>query len=357
MFQNAALDVAIGLVLMYVLLSLVCTVVNEFISSQLSLRSKSLASALREMLDDPDVRAAFYKQGLVASAICAVKRATPLMAPSTPSTPADADTTARASIAPGAAAPSSDSDHLSYLSTETFVLALFGTLIQPTTAQPRPGLSELETAIAALPDTKLKSALHASLISAQGDFEHFRTSVARWFDDSMDRLSGAYKRNLQFIAILVGCLLAVIVNADSLAVGRALWSDGALRAAIVQSADATAKAGLATNNPSAPSVSDVGAAFAKADNDLRPLPIGWPACQSHDAPGSAAAATSTTNGRTATSCPSDNTAWFWFALDKIFGLFATGLALSLGAPFWFDLLSKFVNIRAAGVKPERATAK
>ncbi|HEY2153818.1 MAG TPA: hypothetical protein VGH34_23635 [Vicinamibacterales bacterium] len=356
MFQSAALDVAIGLVLMYLLLSLVCTVINEFISSQLSLRSKSLASALREMLDDPNVRAAFYKQGLVASAISAVKRATPLMTSSAPSTPPAADTTTQASIALGAAAPASESDLLSYLSTQTFVLALFGTLIQPTTAQPRPGLAELETAIATLPDTKLKSALHASLISAQGDFEHFRTSVARWFDDSMDRLSGAYKRNLQFIAILVGCLLAVIVNADSLAVGRALWSDGALRAAIVQSADATAKAGIDATNPPTSSFSDVGAALAKANNDLRPLPIGWPACQSHDAAGAAATATSTIKATT-TGCPSDYTAWFWFTLYKIFGLFATGLALSLGAPFWFDTLSKFVNIRAAGVKPERATAK
>jgi hypothetical protein len=34
-------------------------------------------------------------------------------------------------------------------------------------------------------------------------------------------------------------------------------------------------------------------------------------------------------------------------------LFATGLALSIGAPFWFDTLSKFVNIRSAGTKPER----
>jgi hypothetical protein len=33
----------------------------------------------------------------------------------------------------------------------------------------------------------------------------------------------------------------------------------------------------------------------------------------------------------------------------------TGLALSFGAPFWFDTLSKFMNVRAAGVKPERQT--
>ena len=109
-------------------------------------------------------------------------------------------------VAPVPPPPASDSDHLSYLSTQTFVLALFGSLVRPTPAQPRPGLAELEASISALPDTKLKSSLQAALISAQGDFEQFRTSVSRWFDDSMDRLSGAYKRNMQFLAIVVGLL-------------------------------------------------------------------------------------------------------------------------------------------------------
>jgi hypothetical protein len=340
---------------MYLLLSLVCTVVNEFIASKLSLRSKSLSSGIREMVDDPAVRAAFYNHGLVASAMGAVKRATPLMAPSPPPTAVPTDGTASIS-APGPPAPIRDSDHLSYLSTQTFTLALLGSLVRPTPSQPRPGLAELEASIAALPDTRLKSSLQASLMSAQGDFEHFMTAVSRWFDDSMDRLSGAYKRNLRFIAIAVGCLLALIVNADSLTVGRALWSDGALRAAIVQTADATAKAGPSTQTPPAATVSDVGAAFARANNDLRPLPIGWPACRSNDASGASAVTSSTRPTNTAT-CPADNAGWSWFVIDKIFGLFATGLALSLGAPFWFDTLSKFVNIRAAGVKPERATAK
>ena len=49
--------------------------------------------------------------------------------------------------------------------------------------------------------------------------------------------------------------------------------------------------------------------------------------------------------------------WMWFVVEKFAGWFATGLALSLGAPFWFDLLSKFMNLRGAGVKPDRRDAK
>jgi hypothetical protein len=37
---------------------------------------------------------------------------------------------------------------------------------------------------------------------------------------------------------------------------------------------------------------------------------------------------------------------------KAFGLFISILAVSMGAPFWFDMLSKFVNIRSAGKPPK-----
>jgi hypothetical protein len=66
MFQNAVIDIAIGLVLMYLTLSLVCTVINEFIATKLELRSTSLAAGLQGLLDDPTIRAAFYDSTLIA---------------------------------------------------------------------------------------------------------------------------------------------------------------------------------------------------------------------------------------------------------------------------------------------------
>src|SRR5437870_4444360 len=46
-------------------------------------------------------------------------------------------------------------------------------------------------------------------------------------------------------------------------------------------------------------------------------------------------------------------AGLWWSIQKLVGLLLTGLALSLGAPFWFDLLSKLINLRGAGAKPKR----
>jgi hypothetical protein len=74
---------------------------------------------------------------------------------------------------------------------------------------------------------------------------------------------------------------------------------------------------------------------------LRPLPIGW----HFDS--------------TAPASSAPKTAWarIWGGLTTVAGWLLTGLALSLGAPFWFDLLSKFINIRGAGEKPARADSK
>jgi hypothetical protein len=67
MFQNAAIDVAIALILMYLMLSLLCTVINEFIATKLKLRAKSLASALEQLLDNQTLRDTFYRHGLIVT--------------------------------------------------------------------------------------------------------------------------------------------------------------------------------------------------------------------------------------------------------------------------------------------------
>jgi hypothetical protein len=41
-----------------------------------------------------------------------------------------------------------------------------------------------------------------------------------------------------------------------------------------------------------------------------------------------------------------------FGPTTILGWVITALAASLGAPFWFDLLNRFVNVRASGKAPE-----
>jgi hypothetical protein len=351
MSQNAAIDIAIALVLMYLLLSLSCTVINEYIAAKLNLRSKSLEVGLRQLLDDPNLRDAFYEHGLVAGTKNALTKARDMSLagsastaqPATPPAPPPAvggQAAQPEAVPPRPPAAAQSGQHPAYVSTNTFVLGLVGGLCakQFAPGQSIPSFADVQTAIQNLPPSNIKDALVTSLTVAQGNFDQFRKHVATWFDDSMDRLSGAYRRHLKFISIVVGCVVAVILNADTFAVGRALWSDAALRAQMVQVAGETLKAKPSTGPTAAqaptesPSLGQIQEKFDDADKLLRPLPIGW----------------------SLKSEPQATTSeWFWPL--KILGLFVTGLALSFGAPFWFDTLSKFMNVRAAGVKPERQT--
>lgn len=232
MLQNAAIDVAIGLILMYLMLSLLCTTVNEYIATKLSLRANSLSSALEELLDNGTLRTAFYDHGLIVG----TKRTVATGTQSIANAVTDVATAATQSIkrlmgpapvalavqppaapvqppaAPAQPALDATKDHPSYLSGNTVALALIGSL---TPGTPIPGMADIRAAVQTLPDSKIRDVLFSCLTEAQNDFGALQKSIATWFDDAMDRLSGAYKRQIQWISMLVGLAVAIAFNADS----------------------------------------------------------------------------------------------------------------------------------------------
>jgi hypothetical protein len=368
MIQNAALDVAIALTLMYLMLSLLCTIVNEYIASKLGLRAASLAAGLQEILDDPWVREKFYAHGLIASAKNAVTNSKPLLwslvtkfgdlqasVADAKRQVADAATKAAAAtqaaaaekIAPAAQTGAGENkavvtppkapppeNHPSYISSTNFTMALLGSL---DTKQPVPGIAEIEATVTSMNHSNLRTALLSALATADGDLDKLRKNVATWFDDSMERLSGAYKRHLKLISIIVGLAVAVLLNADSFKVAHTLWSDSDLRAQVAASATAFANRTPSGNQGK----TDEQKLKDALDNTstLRPLPIGW-TCRDED---------------WLLSCMAHSTPSV--TLSQFLGWLLTAAALSLGAPFWFDILSKLVNIRGTGPKPERADSK
>jgi hypothetical protein len=303
MFGNTIIDIAIGLTLMYLVLSLLCTVVNEYIATFMKTRAKTLAATVESLLDHQQLRDSFKKHGLIQSAEVA------------------------SGDGGGKTAPS-------YLPSRTVAMALIGSL-DP--SKPVPEFNDIQTAVENLPNSSIKSALLASVTEANKDLDKLRASIATWFDDAMERLSGEYKRYLKTLSLIVGLAVAVIMNADSLRVGRALWVDKELRdQTVTQAQKFVATCGSACEAPKG-EAADIQAASKNLQerwqatlSELRPLPIGW-----NENWG-------TTPG--------------WY-VQKFFGLLVTGFALSLGAPFWFDLLSKFMNLRGTGDKPQRDDKK
>ena len=290
MNTNGLIDIALGLILMYLVLSLICTVVNEAIATAIGLRARTLRSGVTQLIDNPALLATFNDHGLISGVRAAL----------------------------GGKGPS-------YLSGRTFAAALVDSLDPD---KPLLGFQEVKTAIDKLPTSNVKDWLSTAVVNSGDNIEALRTNVATWFDATMERLSGVYKRWLQIISFLVGAALAVGLNADSYVVAKAIWSDPSLRG---QVADVSSRIVSAPGNDQE-KLKALGSDLNKLREDLRPLPIGW-----DDSPGRLDHGWAASAG-----------GW----ISKILGWLFTAFAIMLGAPFWFDLLGKFVQLRASGSKPK-----
>jgi hypothetical protein len=201
----------------------------------------------------------------------------------------------------------------SYIPSRTFALALLD-LIAPATTDGSRTLADLKTGMANLPES-LQRTLTTLLEESQHDVERLKTQIEIWFNNGMDRASGWYKRKTQWIQFFLGLGLVIFLNVDSVHIGRTLFAiNSPLRASLVESAKSFVVQPGGTNRP----IKDVVEAISTVS-----LPIGWSEFPKPD------------------QLP-----------IVLLGWLITAFAVSLGAPFWFDLLNKFVNVRASGKAPE-----
>ena len=141
-----------------------------------------------------------------------------------------------------------------------------------------------------------------------------RCEIAAWFDEGMNRVSGWYRRRAQRYIFLIGAVVAGSANASTLHVVRDLWDDDALRYALAQ--QAVAVAGDAENSNTLQ--------IQVPDAVLASFPLGWEGVSGWGVGG-------------------------W--VTHLFGWLFTAATVSLGAPFWFDLLSRVAKLRGTGGRP------
>lgn len=245
----------------------------------------------------------------------------------------------------------------SYVPSHDFSTALLELLRDGST---NPAFSQIERTVAALPDGDIKRILTAFIQDAAGDLDRLRTRIETWFDDSMDRLSGIYKRFTQYFLLALGLAIAIVLNVDSVHLATALWNQPDLRAKIAAEAQAAiTKPGADTGN----TVNSVKKAVSQLDG--LPLPIGRaantgfygepgpvsPALGSATAPAAPTGLGAAVIGSLVSILPASS--WDFLA---ILGWVITAFAISLGAPFWFGLLQNIMNLRSAGPPPARAGA-
>ncbi len=249
------------------------------------------------------------------------------------------------------------------------------------------------------PDAQAPEVIKCMWKAADQNLEEFKILLEEWFNVGMSDAGEIFKRKAHWVLGAVGLALAVALNGDAFMVARALMVDPTTRAKVltlshqlgaatpppakgVQPAATTPTptppktlaeltAELATMRGELSTLADLTRksstgtmtaadfstlAAAGSGQQLTPeqqavaretalkalwssgLPLGW-----SDQPGAI-------------------NAWPWLAgsgweivwacLLKLVGLLATAMAVSFGAPFWFDLLAKFTNPRLAGPKPD-----
>lgn len=291
------LQVVIGLVFVLLLLSLLATTIMELLSSFFSLRGKNLETALRNMLSSSDSAQQLFKEFKNNS----LYRQLSQKAGKRRRSP-------------------------SYLAAESFQSILFDVILKGEK------IDQIVEKIDTLPDDDLKNVLQQLLNDAEYELEAFKGKIHSWYDNIMDRASGWYKRTVQKFIVLLGLIIAIVFNADTLAIYERLESDPESLQQVVELAENY----LAKNEPeqiirSTPTFDQqMDEIRALINNEIEqaksPLGLGWEGL-------SFLSFTPTQWG------------------IKILGWLVTALAISLGAPFWFDLLKKLVNIRGSGNKP------
>ena len=325
---STTLEVAIGMVFIYLLLSLLCSAAAEYIEARVNNRARYLRQGINLLLNESagggvDLAQRLYDHGLVR----------PLYR---------------------------DAQKLpSYIPSRTFALALWNMATTAATG-PQPGgpldgvsvagvtndLKKIREVVAThVPNPELKTAILTLIDEADGDLDKARRNIEEWYDGMMERVSGWYKRHTTVLMLALGCLLAAAANADRITIAKALARDGALRSSVVAAgermvaspppalAPAPAPAGQTLDVAARDDAATKNLLEARAAVDSLGLPMGWVR----------------DNGKNADDprrMPDDAPGW----AIKLFGLLLTGFAISQGSPFWFDLLNKFMVARST-VKP------
>jgi hypothetical protein len=313
------LETVISLAFIYFLLAIFISGFNEWLSAKRGRRGKFLRLGLTRLIPDDAVYRRLLHHPLVESLY-------------------------RERVAKGKMP--------SYIPPSDFAVALMDVIVtraakmtNKTEGQTTLTFPDLEAAVRTLQSvgSPLSRALLPILDRAQGDLTKAAEGIERWFNGGMDRVSGWYKEAAMSQLFLLSMAITVLGNVDTLYILQVLWRTPQLTAQIADAAARTVE-----KKESNPTADQARAELQKLE--AQGLPIGF-SCLGQ------ASLEQTDWKAVLDKCAANakqQAAGNW-AL-KIIGWLITALAVSMGAPFWFDLLSRLINVRGSGPKPASAAA-
>jgi hypothetical protein len=376
MFGSEVLEVGVGVTLILLFISLICTAAREALEIGLRTRAADLERGIRELLKDRDgtgITRDLYSHPLIQSLFLGDYDPGKLVSKNGGVTKYMARA-ARSSLP-------------SYIPAGNFASAILDIVRTKAGGTDPLSAASLRDAVGKLEDCNLRRALLSALDGAENDLAAVKSNLEMWFNGTMDRVSGWYKRRTQTILFVIGLVAAITLNVDIITVAQRLSQDKAMREGIVSQAESIvssqanksvsaddktdgsqakklAKAGDKTDTSQAKSAGDkTDGSQAKSAGDItdkapppppsftelnRQLellgyPIGWQWEANSLMP---LAAHQACQRKGKKSCALQTGDWLLMAV----GWLVTALAVMLGAPFWFDVLNKFMVVRST-VKP------
>jgi hypothetical protein len=315
MFGSDILEVAIGTIFMYIVVSMICSAIREGLEAWLKTRAAYLEHGIRELLHDSQ-----------ASGIAKTLYSHPLIGGLFSGSYTPAAARPLSIMAAGRNLPS-------YIPARNFALALMDIAARGPDpeapagpgAGPMISLEKIRTNVGNLNNEQVQRVLLTAIDAAQGDINMVQKTLEDWYNSAMDRVSGWYKRSTQWIIFATALAVAVVLNVNTITIVDYLYRNNTARAAVVARAQvaSTDTEFLRRNYEE-----------VKKDLDSVSLPIGWTAGWGAPRRGNEAGAAGIWNN----------------AVAPLLGWLLTAFAATMGAPFWFDVLNKFIVIRST-VKP------
>ncbi len=333
----STLNVTIGLFFIYLLLSLFTSEIQEVLASSVfDWRAQNLYRSIETILGN-SVTDLLYQHPLIKSWKDYKQRVN------------------KSSVGP------------SYIPSSTFALALIGVILEQSGVQPKIDSLTIEDFIKAIDSESIQKifdqdqiklfkilAVKASNEAREPtDIEPLEREIKDWFEQSMNRASGVYKRQVKFITLVIGLIAAIGLNADTLNIANRLFQEPVLQEnlsqtiniVLAQEPNSQLQNCLKPQPDSPESCQNLTDDFLYSYLfDFSSLPLGW--------------GTSNVNrqfnldhylGKNLSSNlwiliqPSD-------LIKAIIGWGLTAIAISMGSSFWFDLLNKLINVRNTGAK-------
>ncbi len=272
---SSVIEVGVGLILVYYILSLMTSTVTSWITEGLQIRANNLFDGLQDLLGDSEKLQDLLNHPWVEN-----------LKPKRVGLIGGVTVTRRLAILPSG----------------TFARTLLEILAP--SEKSGEALKKLRASVTALPEGRTKQQLTGLVNQGVEKVEDVRKNFEAWFNDALINITSLYGQHARRIALVIASIITLVLNVDSFDIVVTLWNAPAERAVAAAAADQALAADVDSE-----SISD----YVERLEGLH-IPLFW----------------------TPESIPQTPKDW---ALKTV-GLASTAAAVSLGSPFWYDVLKR-----------------